>query len=56
MKLQRGNPGSAKLAEALTLKQDGAGLVATLALSTDEAIALMKADAARKAQKKAEKE
>jgi hypothetical protein len=56
MKLQRGNPSSAKLAEALTLKQDGAGLVATLALSTDEAIALMKADAARKAQKKAEKE
>jgi hypothetical protein len=56
MKLQRGNPSSAKLAEALTLKQDGAGLVATLALSTDEAIALMKADAARKAQKKTEKE
>ena len=56
MKLQRGNPGSAKLAEALTLKQDGAGLVATLALPTDEAIALMKADAARKAQKQAEKQ
>jgi len=30
--------------------------VAALAVSTDEAIELMKADAARKAQKKAEKE
>ena len=56
MKLQRDNPGSAKLAEALALKQDGTSLVVTLALSTDEAVGLMKADAARKAQKKAEKE
>jgi hypothetical protein len=56
MKLQKDNPGSVKLAEALTLKQDGTGLVASLAVSTTEAIELMKADAARKAQKKAEKE
>ena len=54
MKLQNNNPGSVKLAEALALKQDGAGVVATMAISTDEAIELMKADAARKAQAKAE--
>jgi hypothetical protein len=56
MKLQRNNPGALKLAEALALKQDGAGVVATLAIPTGEVIELMKADAARKAQKKAEKE
>jgi hypothetical protein len=56
MKLQKDNPGSVKLAEALTLKQDGAGVVASLAISTDEAIELMKAGAVRKAQKQAEKE
>jgi hypothetical protein len=56
MKLQRFNPGSARLAEALSLKQEGAGVVATLAMPATEAIELMKADAARKAQKKAEKE
>ena len=56
MKLQKDNPGSVKLAEALSLKQDGAGVVAALAVSTDQAIEMMKADAARKAQKKAEKE
>jgi len=56
MKLQSFNPGSAKLAQALTLKQEGAGVVATLVMPTSEAIELMKADAARKAQKKAEKE
>jgi hypothetical protein len=56
MKLQQNNPGSVKLAEALSLKQDGAGVVAALNVSTGEAIELMKADAARKAQKKAEKE
>ena len=43
-----------KLAEALALKQDGAGVVATMAISTDDAIELIKADAARKAQAKAE--
>ncbi len=34
MKLQQDNPGSVKLAEALSLKQDGAGVVAALAVST----------------------
>ena len=56
MKLQKDNPGSVKLAEALSLKQDGAGVVATLVIPTGEVVELMKADAARKAQKKAEKE
>jgi hypothetical protein len=56
MKLQRGNPGSAKIAEALSLKQAGAVVVVSLAMPADEAIGLMKADAARKAQKKAQKD
>jgi len=56
LKLQRINPGSAKLAEALSLKQEGAGVVATLTMPITDVIELMKADAARKAQKKAEKE
>jgi hypothetical protein len=56
MKLQKDNTGSVKLAEALSLKQDGAGMVATLVIPTGEVVELMKADAARKAQKQAEKE
>ena len=56
MKLQQNNPGSVKLAEALSLKQDGAGVVASLAVSTADVIELMKADAARKAQQKAKSE
>jgi hypothetical protein len=56
MKLQPDNPGSVKLAEALALKQEGAGVVATVAVATSEAIALMKADAERTSKKKAERE
>jgi hypothetical protein len=56
MKLQKDNPGSARLAQALALKQDGGGVLVSLAVPTGEAIELMKADAARKAQPKAEKE
>lgn len=56
MKLQKDNPGSVKAAEALALKQQGAGVVVTLTVPTSEAIELMKAGAARKAQKKAEGE
>lgn len=56
MKLQKDNPGSAKLAEALSLKQDGASVVVSLAIPTAEAIEIAKAEAARKAQKQAEKE
>jgi hypothetical protein len=54
MKLQKDNPGSVKLAESLSFKQDGGGVVAALAVPTGEVIEFMKADAARKAQKKAE--
>ena len=56
MKLQKDNPGSAKLAEALSLKQDGASVVVSLTISTAQAIEIAKAEAARKAQKQAEKE
>ena len=56
MKLQKDNPGSAKLASALSLKQDGTSVVVSLAVPTAEAIDFAKADAARKAQKQAEKE
>jgi len=56
LKLQKFNPSSSKLAEALSLKQEGAGVVATLTMPTTDVIELVKADAARKAQKKAEKE
>lgn len=56
MKLQKDNPGSVKLAEALSLKQNGAGVVASLAIPPADAIELLKADAARKTRKKAEAE
>ena len=56
MKLQKDNPGSVKLAEALALKQEGARVVVSLAVPTADAIELIKADAARKAQKKAEQD
>ncbi len=56
MKLQKDNPGSVKLAECLSLKQDGAGVAVSLAVPAADAIGLMKADAARKAQKKAKAE
>jgi hypothetical protein len=56
MKLQRDNPGTQKLAEAFSLKQDGAHVIATLAMPTGEVVDLMKADAARKSKKQAEKE
>jgi len=53
MKLQRDNPGWAKLAGALALKPDGARVIVSLAMPAAEAIELLKADDARKAQKKA---
>lgn len=56
MKLQKDNSGSVKLAEAIALKQDGIAVTATLAVATADAIELMKANAARKTQKKAAKE
>jgi len=56
MKLQKDNPGSAKLATGLSLKQDGAEVVASLAAPITDAVEVMKADAAKKAQKKAKAE
>lgn len=53
MKLRAEEPFSLRLAEALALKQEGAGLVATLAIPTNEAIALIRADAEAKANKRA---
>jgi hypothetical protein len=55
-KLQKDNAGSVKLAEGLSLKQDGASVVVTLSVPTTGAIDLMKEDAARKAEKKAKAE
>ena len=56
MTLQKDNPGAVTLGDAITLKLDGATVVAALAIPTGDAIDLMKADAARKAKKQAEKE
>ncbi len=56
IKLQKDKPEATKLAEALSLKQDGANVAATLALPADDLINLARADAAKKAPKKAEQE
>ena len=56
LKLQKEKPESMKLAEALSLKQDGPRVIVSLALPAQDAVEMMKADAARKAAKKAGKE
>jgi len=56
LKLQKDNPESARLADGLALKQDGPRLVASLALPSSDVVAMMKADAARKAARKAQRE
>jgi hypothetical protein len=56
MKLQKDNPGLARLAEALALKQDAARVVVSLAVPAADAIELLKADDARKARKKGEQD
>ena len=56
IRLQKDNPGSVRLAESLSLKQDGVGVVASLAMPNADVIELMKAGAARKAQQKASSE
>ena len=53
MKLQQDTPASVKLAEGLSLRQDGTGVAATLTVSTAQAIELMKSSAARQVLKKA---
>ena len=56
LKLQRSNAALLQLAEAISLKREGASLVATLSMPTGEVVDLMKAEEARKAKKAAEKE
>ncbi len=53
MKLQTDKPESVKLAEAMTIKQEGASVVGRLNLSVDEVVAMLKAGAARAAAQKA---
>jgi hypothetical protein len=53
MKLQNDKPDANKLADALSLTQDGVNVTATLTLPANDLIGMAKADAARKAQKKA---
>lgn len=55
MKLQAGRPEAVKLADALSLKQEGPQVVVNLTLPANEAVELIRADAARKAKKRAAK-
>lgn len=55
MKLQQDKPEATALANALAIKQDGAEVVATLALPSEDVLRLMKAGAAKAEAKKAEK-
>ncbi|HVM46635.1 MAG TPA: hypothetical protein VMU04_01340 [Candidatus Acidoferrum sp.] len=56
MKLQQDKPETAKFAQGLTVSQDGQALTIKLSLPATDAVGMMKADAARKAHKKAAKE
>jgi hypothetical protein len=51
MKLNKDKPEAIKIADALSLKQDGANVVGSLSLAADEVVGFMKADAERKAKK-----
>jgi hypothetical protein len=55
MKLQQEKPESVKLAQALTLKQEGPRVTINLSMPATEAVEMVKAGAARKAQKQTEK-
>lgn len=54
MKLQSKKPEGQKLAQALKLRQDGSSVVATLTLPDSDVVAMMKADADRKAARKSQ--
>ncbi len=56
MKLQQNKPEAVKFAEALSLVQDGPVVTASLTMPAEDVVAGMKADAARKAAKQAEKQ
>jgi len=49
LKLQDEKPEAVKLANALAIAQNGASVSATLSLPNDDILAILKADAARKA-------
>jgi hypothetical protein len=53
VKLQRGKAETAKLIDAVTLKQNGQGVIATLNLPAEELVTILKAESARKASKAA---
>jgi hypothetical protein len=54
-RLQKEKPEAGKMAEALSLKTDGANLIAKLAMPASDIIGMLKADAEKKERKKAEK-
>jgi hypothetical protein len=45
--MQQDNPNAVKLAEGLSIRQDGNSVVATLAIPAAQAIEIMKSDAVR---------
>jgi hypothetical protein len=51
MALQKDKPERQKLAQGLTVQQDGASVAIQLALPASDAVEMLKADAARKAAK-----
>jgi hypothetical protein len=55
LKMQTGKPEAAKLASALSLKQDGPQVLVTLSIPDHEAVDLLKANAARRAERQAQK-
>ena len=55
MKLQKDKPEATKFLQAINLKQDGASLVLSLNVPTDDVVGAMKASAERKAAKKVQK-
>jgi hypothetical protein len=55
MKLQKDKPEAAKFLQAIALKQDGASIVLTINLPTEDVVNAMKASAERKAAKAAQK-
>jgi hypothetical protein len=55
LRLQSIKPETSKLAEALSLKQDGVNVVATLAMPSADVVNLLKADAEKKEKEKSEK-
>ena len=55
LKLQKDKPEAAKFLQAVALKQDGASIVLTIDVPTDDVVNAMKASEERKAAKAAQK-